>query len=237
MYGNKPSPLDDDDDYYESPKPRQGLSPILWVVIGVVGIGCVCAILGGFVFNARRQTQMMLAEREAMEAERDAQNQAAKMRLARDAEFITPEELDKIPEGIKVLHEPKMVLASLSGKSVRRSKYTWWYKTTVSTADDDVTIIQFGGFAWKDGKWFPGSFTGKPYTVEDFADWYKCPKGVLKKGESYSDPTNWASEPELVAGKTRWYFIGVDGTGRRVKGEAIVELKAEIDPIRPKDPE
>jgi hypothetical protein len=237
MYGNKSSPLDDDEDYYEIPKPRKGLSPILWVIIGVVGIGCVCVVLGGLVFNARRQTQMMLAEREVMEAQREAQAHAAQMRLTGDAEFITPEELDKLPEGIKVSHEPKVVLATLSGKSERRSKYTWWYKTMVSAIAPDVTIIQFGGFKWRDGKWLAGSFTGKPYTGEDFADWYKCPMGVLKRGESYSDSTNWTSERELVEGKTRWYFIGVDGKGKRVKGEAIVELKAEIDPKRRTDPE
>jgi hypothetical protein len=157
-------------------------------------------------------------------------------KTADEPRAITPEVLDKLPVGIKVVHEPKTALATLTGKSERRSKYTWWYKTTVSAIDGDVTIVEFGGFAWHDKKWVPGgSFTGKPFTGEEFAEWYKCPKAVLKKGESYADPTNWSSAPELRAGKTRWYFLGVDGKGKRVKGEAVIEEKGEIDPKKPKD--
>lgn len=151
---------------------------------------------------------------------------------------ITLEELDKLPVGIKVTHEPKVALATLTGKSDRRQKYTWWYKTTVSATDGDITITEFGAFAWHDGKWVPGTtFTGKPYTTAEFAEWYKCPKAALKKGESFSDPTNWSTAPELRAGKSRWYFVGVDAKGKRVKGEAVVEEKAEIDPNKPKDEE
>jgi hypothetical protein len=157
---------------------------------------------------------------------------------ADESKPITPEELDKLPDGIKVVHEPKTALATLTGKSARRAKYTWWYKTAVSATDTDVTIVEFGAFTWRDGKWVTtGTITGKPYTGEEFAEWYKCPKATIKKGKSYSDPTNWSSEAELKAGKTRWYFIGTDAKGNRVKGEAVVELKAEIDPKKPKDPE
>jgi hypothetical protein len=158
---------------------------------------------------------------------------AAPLLSAEEVKPITPEELDKLPEGIKVVHEPKAALATLTGKSERRLNYTWWYKTTVSATDAEVTIVEFGGFMWHDGKWV----NAKPYTAEEFAEWYKCPKALLKKGESYSDPTNWSTDAELRAGKTRWYFVGVDSKGKRVKGEAVIELKAEIDPKKPKDPD
>lgn len=151
--------------------------------------------------------------------------------------FITPEELDKLPEGLKVVHEPKTAMATLTGKSERRGKYTWWYKTTLSAIDSDVTIIEFGGFTWDGGKWVAGSLTGKPYTAKDFAEWYSCPMAVLKSGKTYSDPTNWSSDAELRSSKNRWYFIGIDAKGKRVKGEAVIELKAEIDPKNPKDKE
>lgn len=156
---------------------------------------------------------------------------------ADEPKFPTVEEFDKLPVGIKVVHEPKVALATLTGKSERRAKYTWWYKTTVSATDGPVTIEQFGGFVWQDGKWVAGTVTGKPFTAEQFAEWYSCPKGVLKADKAYSDPTNWDSRPELKAGKTRWYFIGTDAKGRRVRGDAVVELKGEIDPKKPKDPE
>jgi hypothetical protein len=157
---------------------------------------------------------------------------------ADEPKFITPEELDKLSEGIKVVHEPRTALATLTGKSDRRAKYTWWYKTTVSATDGDVTITEFGALAWKDEKWVSGgTFTGKPYAAGEFAEWYQCPKAMLKKGKSFSDPTNWSTHTELRAGKIRWYFLGTDAKGIKVKGEAVIELKAEIDPSKPKDQE
>ena len=57
------------------------------------------------------------------------------------------------------------------------------YKTTVNATVRDVTIVEFGAFVWKEGKWVNGAtFTGKPYAAEEFAEWYKCPKALLKKG-------------------------------------------------------
>ncbi|MEX2186325.1 MAG: hypothetical protein WD875_06010 [Pirellulales bacterium] len=165
---------------------------------------------------------------------------AAPLVAAEDGEltFPTVEELDKLPTGIKVVHEPDVVLATLSGKNTRRGKYTWWYKTTVTATDADVTIEQFGAFVQVDGKWVNGgSFTGKPYNAEQFAEWYSCDKANIRKGKSAADPKNWSTSDELAAAKMRWYFIGVDATGRRVKGEATVEIKAEIDPKHSKDAE
>jgi hypothetical protein len=154
-----------------------------------------------------------------------------------ESPFLSVKEFEKLPKGIKVVHDPKTALATLTGKSERRAKYTWWYKTTVSAIESDVTIVEFGAHVWIDGKWAHGrTFTGKPYSAKEFEEWYKCPKAMLKKGKSYSDPTNWSSGPALEAGKMRWYFVGVDAKGRRVKGEAVIENKAEIDPKKPIDP-
>jgi hypothetical protein len=151
--------------------------------------------------------------------------------------FLSIKELEKLPKGIKVVHDPKTALATLTGRSERRAKYTWWYKTTVIAIDSDVTIVEFGAFAWMNGKWINGgTFTGKPYSAKEFAEWYQCPKAVLKKGKTYSDPTNWSSDFVLRAGKMRWYFVGIDAKGNRVKGEAVIETKPEIDPKKPIDP-
>jgi hypothetical protein len=54
---------------------------------------------------------------------------------------------------------------------------------------------------------------------------------------SHAGPPNWSTAAELRADKTRWYFVAIDGKGRRVKGEAVIGLKAEVDPKKPKDPE
>jgi hypothetical protein len=111
-------------------------------------------------------------------------------------------------------------------------------KTTVIATDEDVAIVEFGAFAWKDGKWVNSeTFTGKPFAAAEFADWYKCPKAELKKGQKYADPTNWCSDPKLQDGKWRWYFVGINTKGKKVKGEGVVELKGEIDPKKPKNAE
>jgi hypothetical protein len=147
----------------------------------------------------------------------------------------TIEELDKLPVGLKVVHEPNPARATETKGSERRDRYTWWFKTTVRSTGSDVKIVEFGAYAWHGGKWVFANFTGKPFSPEDFAQWYSCPGAVVKGGKAYSDPTNWGSSQRLTAGKARWYYIGEDAKGRRVKGEAVVEQKGEVDPKRPKD--
>lgn len=142
-----------------------------------------------------------------------------------EPKFPTPDDLDKLPVGIKVIHDPEEPYATPAGKG-DKAKYTWKYKTTVTAIDGDITIVEFGGFSYHDGKWI----IGKPFSAKEFAQWYKCPKALLKKGESYTDPMNWSNDNQLRAGKTLWYFIGVDEKGNRVKGEAVIELKDEVEP-------
>lgn len=150
----------------------------------------------------------------------------------------TIEEVENLPTGLRIVHEPAPALATLTGKSDRRAKYTWWYKTTVTALDNDVTIEQFGAFPLVDGKWVdPTAGLHPPYTAKEFAEWYKCDGAKIAKGKSAVDATNWSSYPELVGLKHRWFFIGKDSKGRRVKGDAVIELKPEIDPKKPKDPE
>jgi hypothetical protein len=88
-----------------------------------------------------------------------------------------------------------------------------------------VRIVEFGTFTRQGNIWVHGStLTGRPYGAKEFAEWYSCPGAVLKVGTLYSDSKNWSSGSGLNIGKQRWYFVGVDETGRKVKGEA------EIDP-------
>ncbi|OAI53622.1 hypothetical protein AYO44_15835 [Planctomycetaceae bacterium SCGC AG-212-F19] len=155
--------------------------------------------------------------------------------LADDAKPTTIEELGKLPVGLKVTHDPNPALATETSKSERRSKYTWWFKTTVASTGQDVKVVEFGAYVWNNDKWVFASFTGKPFSSKDFAEWYFCPDALVKEGKAYTDPTNWGSGPELTAGKARWYYIGINGKGERLKGEAVIEQKGAIDPKRPKD--
>lgn len=139
------------------------------------------------------------------------------------------DDLDKLTVGLKVEHDPSPVAASLSDKEDQHGKYTWSYKTTVSAlADKEITIVEFGSYVWVKDTWVFSTYTKKPFTAKDFADWYSCPDAKLKPGKSFSDPKNWGKGDDLVESKVRWYFIGVNENGKRVKGEAIITQRGVL---------
>jgi hypothetical protein len=154
---------------------------------------------------------------------------------ADEARPTSVEELDKLPVGLTVTHYPQPALAAETPNAKVLSRYTWFFKTTVRATDGDVNLTEFGGYSQAGRTWVFNNITRKPFTPKDFDDWYACPKGALKKGKDYSDARNWVTSAALQAGKSRWYYVGVDGSGRRVKGEAVIDLKAEIDRTAPGD--
>jgi hypothetical protein len=153
--------------------------------------------------------------------------EAASAEAALDPKY---RELATLPEGIEVIHTPNPVRAVEEPQPGRPRTYRWIYQTTVRSKRGTVTIEEFGCFGWHDGRWEFANFTGKVFSRRDFAEWYSCPEGKLLPGQDAVDPSNWTGGDEhLDAGKSLWYFIGVDEAGRRVKGEAIVERVAEVE--------
>jgi hypothetical protein len=135
------------------------------------------------------------------------------------------DELAQLPFGLKVVHSPDRVRAERGGRSGRA--YTWSYKTSVTSTNGSVTMLEFGSFTWHGGRWVFANFTGKPFTATDFADWYSCPGAGLAEGREFSDGSNWSGGDVLRADKMKWYFIGITADGRKVKGEAVVETLPE----------
>ena len=141
-------------------------------------------------------------------------------------------ELALIPEGIMVFHTPDPVHYTLYSHTI--SGVRWQYSTTVSSMGGPVTIIEFGYFVERNGQWEFSYGEEVPYIYSsyDFAEKYNCPNSVLHSGESYTDTRNQSiidCVPEQVV---KWYFIGVDAEGKRVKGEANVKLLAELNPSK-----
>jgi len=95
-----------------------------------------------------------------------------------------------------------------------------------------VTIIEFGYFVERNGQWefSLGSEVPCTYTSNDFAERYDCPSSELLPGESYSDARNRSIIDCVPEQLVKWYFIGMDAEGNRVKGEATVKLLTELDP-------
>lgn len=138
------------------------------------------------------------------------------------------EELEALPTGLTVQHNPNPVSARTGGRSGRR--YTWLYGTTVTAlGQETVTITEFGAFGWSRNQWVFGTFTGKPFTAANFAEWYGCSDARIAPEYHCSDSLNWSGADSLRASRTRWYYIGVTSGGRRVKGEAIIEELPMVD--------
>lgn len=140
-------------------------------------------------------------------------------------------EVTGLPDGIVVTHSPERVRAMTGGRS--GSEYTYVYETRVRPSSGRVRIVEFGAFGKRDGKWVFGTYTGKPFTSENFAEWYRVPGATLERGAEAVDPYNWSGASEPVDGETLWYFVGEEEDGRRVKGMAAVQEVAEIS----EDPE
>lgn len=131
--------------------------------------------------------------------------------------------LSSIPTGLKVTHTPNPAKAQIGGTN--GYPYTWLYATTIESLLGVVSIEEFGAFSWYRGRWYFTNFTGKPFTRDNFIEWYSCPRGIVLPECQYTDFQNWSGSVQLINKKAKWYFIGKDENGRRVKGEAeIVEL-------------
>jgi hypothetical protein len=135
-------------------------------------------------------------------------------------------ELASLRVGIAVIHTPDHVKAQVGGGS--KSKYTWLFKTTVKSLRGPLTIQEFGAFVWFNGQWIFTTYTGKPFTRDDFASWYSCPNGTLEPSIEYTDPNNWTGGKVLQGSKSKWYYIATDQTGERFKGEAVTEELPEL---------
>jgi len=133
--------------------------------------------------------------------------------------------LSVLPKKLSVTHSPNPVTPKLGGAS--GLKYTWTYKTTVSSLDESIRIIEFDSFHWTNGHWVFMNYTGKPFGQKEFADWYSCPGGQMEPGKPYSDPSNWGGSNDGQGGRILWFYVGLDPSGRKVQGSAeIVESPA-----------
>ena len=146
--------------------------------------------------------------------------------IASDAEHPILRELSTLPEELVVAHTPNPALAQLGGRSGFR--YTWLYQTTVVSKYEPIVIESFGAFWLVEGEWVFANVTGKPFSKEDFADWYACAGAVIESGQACTDGLNWTGNDRLDVGKVIWYYIGRNAAGRRVQGHAVINHLNQI---------
>jgi hypothetical protein len=132
------------------------------------------------------------------------------------------QQVESLPIGLTVSHAPNPVRPIHGGRSGQ--KFTWLHSTKVEAIRANLRVVEFGAFGWAGGEWHFTTYTGKPFTSANFADWYGCPGATLLRGKVYTDPQNWTGTNVPTPSKSRWYFIAVDATSRAFRGDAVVEL-------------
>jgi hypothetical protein len=138
-----------------------------------------------------------------------------------------PNQFEGIPIGIEVTHTPDVVYPTPNTKDPeKRGKFQWVYNTSVKSTVGDLEIIEFSAYSWVDGKWVSKTVYGRPFNNEEFAKWYSCENGILKDGQTYSDPDNWSGKSDnpnaIEHTKGVWYYIGKDQNGKQFLGYAFV---------------
>ena len=142
-----------------------------------------------------------------------------------------PQKIADIPVGIEVHHNLDKVFATINDEyPARGGKYKWKYQTSVKAINEDLTIVEFGGYILEDDKWVEKSIERRPFNNEEFQDWYNCPKGVLVKGVAFTDTDNWGTSNTLagIDAKTLWYFIGINSENERFVGYAELEMIGKL---------
>ena len=138
---------------------------------------------------------------------------------------ITLGELSGLPEGLVVSHTPEAVDPSFAGPVGN----AWVHRTTVASSVGPVTIVEHGYFVERDGHWYRAAGSEGALSGNDFAERFDCPGARLEAGAAYTDQWNRSIKENVPEQAARWYFIGVDAEGQRVKGEATVVLRGGTD--------
>lgn len=138
---------------------------------------------------------------------------------------ITIDDYEKLPIGLVVYHDSNPVSAVKGIPNGRKGTYTWNFKTTVSTIETELRIVEFGAHYWEDGEWRSSQ---PSFSRQQFADWYGCKDSLIVPDKTYADPKNWHTSDNLKASLYRWYFIGEDARGNRFRGDAVIYAKAKL---------
>lgn len=141
--------------------------------------------------------------------------------------MIQIDDFDQLPMGLIVRHLPAQVQA-LPQEDEAGKHWRWEFRTAVS-AMAESTIVGFAAFRWDGERWLPRRADNAFFTAGDFAEWYEAPEGRVPAGQECGDATNFCVSAELVAERVKWVYVAQTSSGRRVKGEAVVELLAEVE--------
>jgi hypothetical protein len=139
-----------------------------------------------------------------------------------------PDKISSLPVGIKVTHNTNPVYASLNQDSTRGEKYKWFYQTSVSSLNEDLEIIEFGGYVFNGNKWVEKNIGYRPFNNEEFEKWYNCSSGIITKDKTCTDINNWTTSHSLTNSKNLWYYIGKNKNDEKFVGYAEIEMIGQL---------
>ncbi|MDN3584645.1 hypothetical protein [Mucilaginibacter flavus] len=139
-----------------------------------------------------------------------------------DHSRLLPDKLRGVPTAILIIHAPTPVYPEPNTDTIDYpGKYIWKHQTTVSSKQD-LTVIEAGSYIWVGDK---GWIANIHMDNAGFAQRFKCPGGILKKGWSYTFFKNWRYGDVIYAGDALWFVFAKDKRGKLYKGIAVVETE------------
>ena len=138
---------------------------------------------------------------------------------------ILPDELRKIPETIFIRHSPNPVYPEQTISSDQSEyKYVWRHSTSVTSITKEHSVVRAGSYIWYNEEgWKQNVILSK----KDFQKKFKCRKGKLKKGITYTYEQNYRWGHNTFGGDALWYVLAEDDSGKLYKAISIIETESE----------
>jgi len=136
--------------------------------------------------------------------------------------------LDILPHAFEVNHSSEVVKEYT--EHLKDWPYKWHFQTSVKNiSKKELTIVSFGMLAWDNGRWRidkkQEKYNSGILGPEDFSDWYNCPTGIIKPGETFSDSTNWSGSYKPEPFIQKWFYLGKDKKGNFYIGESDIRFE------------
>ena len=138
-------------------------------------------------------------------------------------EASLPLKLDTLAKGIVVNHFPSPVHAVME-MDKNDTIYIWKHNTSIMAVGSDIEVTACGAYIFYNNQWNLRA----EYSQKDFAKFFNCPKGMLRKGQPYTFVENWRHDSRLYGGWALWYFEGTNQAGQQVGGYAYLETTGQL---------
>jgi hypothetical protein len=137
---------------------------------------------------------------------------------------VLPDKVRGIPTGLSLTHSPALVYPQPDPK--KPGNYIWHHSTTIRADVGDLEIVECGSIIWYSAEGWQLNIRQTP---AQFAEFFGCPGGKLRQGETYTFGENdrYAESADRVyPGDALWYILARDPrTGILYKGIGLVETE------------